>query len=163
MQQLHKGPWSQVQVQCLGVRTGYFCIQCTSHGVSAEALPDEGVKRGLCHRPAKKTVSTACQTSNNILLLSLSCLFYCFLCLADSTSIGLDRLATIWNFRGQTFKAGTSILSICNFDPRLLFTLLHSIWRPVSEEAGTQFSLCIVLGCGWRKDPASAVCFCAFC
>jgi len=71
------------------------------------------------------------------------------------------RLATLWNFRGQAFKAGTSILSICNFAPQLLFTLLLSVWRPESEEAGTQFNLCIVLSCGWRKGPASAVCFCA--
>lgn len=90
------------------------------------------------------------------------------LCIASSSSscvfliqywlVGI-RLATIWNFRGQAFKAGTSILSIRNFAPRLLFTLLHSVWRPESEEAGAQFYLCIVLGCGWRKGHANAVCF----
>lgn len=36
MQQLHKEQWSQVQ--CLGVRTGCFCIHSRSHGVCAEAL-----------------------------------------------------------------------------------------------------------------------------
>lgn len=73
------------------------------------------------------------------------------------------RLVTMWHFRGQAFKAGTSILSIRDFTPRLLITLLHSIWRPESEGADAQFRLRIVLGCDRRESPARAVCCHTFC
>jgi len=63
MQQLHKEPWSQDQVQCLEVRTGCFCIESSSHEVSVEDLHDGGVKRGLCRKPVKKTTRTTCQKS----------------------------------------------------------------------------------------------------
>lgn len=59
--------------------------------------------------------------------LALSSFFSCTLCLPDSVSIGWVQPVTTWHFKGQASKAGTSILSICDFTLWLLITLLHSI------------------------------------
>lgn len=83
--------------------------------------------------------------------LALSSFFSCTLCLPDSVSIGWVQPVTTWHFKGQASKAGTSILSICDFTLWLLITLLHSIWRPESEGADAQFSLRIVFGCDRRE------------